>query len=77
MSDDTKVNIISMIALAIVLAIVWFITSWHDSDIWNNGIHRGCGGNWVYEQAVGHRYTTNYLYHCDKCGATIEISDKR
>ena len=45
-------------------------------EIYNNGIHKGCGGHWVYETAIGHQYTTSYIYQCDKCGITIEISEK-
>ena len=43
---------------------------------YNNGIHEGCGGHWVYETAVGHRYSTNFIYHCDKCGETVELYDR-
>ena len=43
---------------------------------WNNG-HCSCGGKWVYEQPIGHQYTTYYLYHCDKCGTTCEFRKRR
>lgn len=45
-------------------------------ETYNNGIHEGCGGHWVYETAVGHRYSTNFVYYCDKCGMTIEFVEK-
>ena len=44
---------------------------------WNNGCCDECGGKWVYEQAVGHQYTTQYLYHCEDCGNVIAIYDRR
>lgn len=44
---------------------------------WNNGCCDECGGKWVYEQAVGHQYTTQYLYHCEDCGNTIAIYERR
>lgn len=44
---------------------------------WNNGCCNECGGEWVYEQAVGHQYSTQYLYHCEDCGNTIAIYDRR
>ena len=47
-----------------------------DDDLWNNG-YCSCGGQWEYEQAVGHRVSTSYIYRCDKCGNRIEISDYR
>lgn len=43
---------------------------------YNNGIHEGCGGHWVYETAVGHRYSTYFIYNCDKCGETVELYNK-
>lgn len=43
-----------------------------DKKEWNNG-YCECGGHWVYEQAVGHAYSTSYLYKCDKCGKTLEV----
>jgi hypothetical protein len=62
------------IALLVGIFIVDFII---DSNIWNNGTHNGCGGHWVYQQAVGHKYTTSYLYECDTCGTIYEFSYKR
>jgi hypothetical protein len=47
-----------------------------DRDRWNNGYH-SCGGKWVYEQAVGHRYSTDYIYKCDKCGLREEFLEYR
>jgi len=47
-----------------------------DNDKWNGGYH-SCGGKWVYEQAVGHRYSTNYIYQCNKCGMREEFTEYR
>ncbi len=47
-----------------------------DKDKWNNGYH-SCGGKWVYEQAIGHRYSTNYIYKCDKCNVREEFIEYR
>ena len=44
----------------------------HDDKLWNNG-HCECGGTWKYEQAVGHKSSTSYIYVCDKCGERIEM----
>ena len=44
-----------------------------DIEAWNCGYHEYCGGRWKYEQAVGHRYSTNYIYVCDKCGMRHEF----
>ena len=43
---------------------------------WNNGYCK-CGGRWEYEQAVGHRYSTSYMYRCNKCGAREEFDKIR
>lgn len=47
-----------------------------DDARWNNG-HCVCGGEWKYEQAVGHRYDTTYIYVCDNCGKRIELFEMR
>lgn len=63
------------LALAIVLLIVLlFIRSCASSSIWNNGICSYCGGHYKFQQAIGHQYTTNYIYICDKCGHSIEVA---
>lgn len=46
-----------------------------EADQYNNGIHEGCGGHLIYQQAIGHRYTTAYVFKCDKCGAILEFDD--
>lgn len=48
-----------------------------DDELWNNGYCSECDGQWIYEQAVGHRYDTSYIYVCDKCGKRIEIGEIR
>ena len=60
--------------LILLLIIVLFIESCASNDIYNNGICKICGGNYEFYQAVGHRYTTNYLYKCEKCGNIIEVN---
>ena len=63
----------AFIALLVGLIIILYIIDSIISDNqYNNGIC-SCGGTFKYEQAVGHRYETRYLYICDKCGRTIEI----
>ena len=49
---------------------------YHDEKAWNNG-RCECGGHFEYEQAVGHQYSTSYIYKCDSCGKHIEIWEKR
>lgn len=45
----------------------------HDDKLWNDGHCDVCGGAWQYEQAVGHRSSTSYIYVCEDCGKRIEI----
>lgn len=49
----------------------------HDEKLWNNGHCDICGGTWEYEQAVGHRSGTSYIYVCEDCGKRIEINEVR
>ena len=46
-----------------------------DIEAWNGGYHEDCGGRWEYEQAIGHRYDTDYMYVCDKCGMRHEFDN--
>lgn len=49
----------------------------HDNKLWNGGYCDVCEGKWEYEQAVGHKASTSYIYVCKKCGKRIEISEVR
>ena len=66
------VTILLIIALLIGLGAC---SAKHDEKLWNYGHCGTCGGAWKYEQAVGHRYTTAYIYVCDGCGKRIEIDE--
>ena len=80
MRYKTDTEIKGTIIIIIICLIIMFIM--HSCGVvlsektYNNGIHEGCGGHWVYETAVGHRYTTNFIYQCDKCGITVELDKK-
>lgn len=52
---DTKTEV-NLIFIGILLALL-FILRMINATGWNNG-HCSCGGKWVYQQAVGHRYET-------------------
>ena len=65
----------SIWALIIALVIFLFVRACTSTVKYNDGVCPRCGGNFVYQQAVGHRYSTNYIYKCDKCGNTIEIGN--
>lgn len=54
------------------LVFCYHLNSSTDTKKWNNG-YCECGGKWEYEQAVGHRYDTSYIYICDKCGKREEF----
>lgn len=67
-------------AFLIVIALI-FITSCcescSDTNEYNDGKCPYCGGTFVYDTAVGHRYSTNYIYVCDTCGRSIELGSKQ
>ena len=65
-------GLVGVIILIIMFAIVGTI----DDGKWNDG-HCTCGGNWKYQQAVGHYATTTYIYECDQCGKVIEIGTRK
>lgn len=63
-----------LITMGILIAIL-FVCRVVDASGWNGG-YCSCGGKWRYQQAVGHRYETMYLYECDKCGKAKEFYSK-
>ncbi len=80
MSDylpDIIVIIVTILLCAAFLFGVYKIGTKHDEKLWNNGYCDVCGGTWEYEQAVGHRSETSYIYVCHGCGKRIEISEMR
>lgn len=73
--DDCIVDVIVGIIIIAIIFLLCGIQSCTDYKDWNNG-HCPCGGNWVYEQAVGHYADTGYLYHCDNCNNYIELNER-
>lgn len=66
-----------------VLLLALFVFCLHQASIhrddkkWNDGHCDICGGTWKYEQAVGHRVSTTFIYVCENCGKRIELSKVR
>lgn len=84
MSDiltDIVIGVVSVvISVAIICAILfgaYKVTTAYDDKLWNGGHCDICGGSWQYEQAVGHRSSTSYIYICPDCGKRIEIDEVR
>lgn len=75
-SNDLKADLIVMVILLAIAFVIYIGSSIHDDYVWNYG-YCDCGGQWVYQQAVGHRFSTCYIYECDKCGEVHEFNIKR
>lgn len=73
--NEKDCAIICITAIVIFILFVGFLCL-QEQRIWNNG-RCSCGGKWEYEQAIGHRNSTTYMYICDKCGKRHEFSDVR
>ena len=78
---DYLAEIMIIIGAILLFAAVIFgtykVSIKHDDKLWNNGHCDVCGGTWEYEQAVGHRSTTSYIYVCEDCGKRIELFEVR
>lgn len=72
-STEFRVDFIIGAILFLILLLVYEGISYSDSVKLDKGCP--CGGRYVYQQAVGHRYTTTYIYRCDKCGRVIEVKN--
>lgn len=79
MKDTANEIIQVIIAITLIIAVVIGAVKCsrnQDEVKWSNG-YCECGGHWEYEQAVGHQYSTTYMYKCDKCGKHIELHKER
>lgn len=66
-----------MIAVILIFIVVALVKSTASPSIgsskWNEGHCPNDGHEWVYIQAVGHKYSTRYIYVCPDCGNKIEV----
>lgn len=78
---DILLEIIGIIAIVVIFGgFLFFLDRCsveQENELWNNGHCDICGGTLEYEQAVGHRSSTSYIYVCKKCGKRIEIYEVR
>lgn len=68
--------LITAVIILVIVGICYGLRSLEkksDEKIYNNGICTECGGHYEYEQAVGHREDTTYIYKCNKCNKRIEV----
>ena len=77
MIDEFEFNplAVPIIVLIISIIIIGIDVSVNASQ-WNDG-YCSCGGRWRYQEAVGHRYSTDYIYKCDECGKMKEFYSLR
>lgn len=74
-SSGKELVIIILCLLVVILMLFACGTAIEDKE-WNDGHCPVCGSEWRYVEAVGHRYTTSYIYVCDKCNTHIEVSNE-
>ena len=43
-------------------------------EIWNNGIHAECNGEWEFVNGSYDKGTTFYFYKCDKCDEVVKFN---
>ena len=60
-----------VISFAIIFGAILSIKK--DNQLWNNG-YCECGGKYEYEQAIGTRYGTDYIYKCTMCDKRIQLN---
>lgn len=74
MSEETAANIIITCILLLIIALAAIGIKIHNSITFNDGKCVNCGGRYVYQQAVGHEYSTYYIYKCEQCGKMVEVN---
>ena len=71
-----EVVVATLATLIIVLCLAYIGGKWNEKENqkkYNGGICTKCGGHYIYEQAVAHKYDTDYIYICNICGDMIEL----
>ena len=68
------IAILIAVAIAFGLATLIYRVAEGNRNLWNNGIHIDCGGEYQFSGATNYRGSKDYYYTCDKCGHTEEFS---
>ena len=72
--EKIKAYAIIIIVLVGIVVGAGFLDAKIATKEWNNGVCTHCHeGFWTYEQAVGHKSSTSYIYICDSCGYRNEF----
>lgn len=72
--DSAWIKLLLLIILIIVITVGAIRCDRVENDTkWNGGVCPNDGTKWTFVQAVGHRYSTYYIYACDHCGNKIEV----
>ena len=73
-SIDVQTFMLLCFILILISCIIMIFVVSGSKNHWNNGRCPKCNTEWRYVQAVGHQYTTGYIYVCDTCGDKIETN---
>jgi len=71
--DVILVGLLIVLVLGMMLGV--YADYQHHLDVveeFNNGICKECGSTYSFVEAVGHRYSSTYVYKCNGCGNIIE-----
>lgn len=73
----SSIEIKAIIIILLVICGFVFIISADSSERikYNDGICKECGGTLIYQQSIGHRYSTSYIFKCDKCHQLFEFDE--
>lgn len=71
------IAIVTILLFATFIFCIYKVSLKHDDKLWNGGHCDVCGSTWKYEQAVGHRSSTTFIYVCGNCGKRIEVDKVR
>ena len=77
--NDIKQTVLELcVSIALFVGIImmcvfysYFVNASANKE-YNHGVCE-CGGHLILDDRVGHRGTTDFYYHCDRCGVTKVI----
>lgn len=70
--SSTEIKVL-VTTILLICGLVLIGTDKSERIKYNDGICKECGGTLIYQQVVGHRYSTSYIFKCDKCHQLFEF----
>lgn len=73
-SKRTIVSLFLSLLVGLFFSYIFIENDNRQQEIWNNGIHAECNGEWEFTNGSYFKGRTYYFYKCDKCDKVVEFN---